>query len=355
MRSLLVLIRGYGHTIMMFHLAALMSVLVVMVFLHNSTCNLEAASDQTVLSAPDTSQFESHSVRKRHLMSLTLPPDIATSNNTLPDISLNVTLTPDLREFMLHQPIINTQTYSYMHNPEDKCRGRDLKFVILIPSARYHFDQRRKVRMSTLRHLMMTHPDDGAVVFFLGVPPSEITSSKTIKYQRSIDVEAKEHGDIVQQTYMDTHRTLTTKAVAMLHWVNRFCNNAKYVIKLDDDVRFDNSDFLEMVERATGGKERAILGQVFPRSSAVVRDPVSRFFVSEREYPASHFPPYVMGGLLAFPMSTARLLYEGILRVKVITLDDVYVTGLVAKAMNISLVSDEDFDFEHHSCGAIRV
>lgn len=173
--------------------------------------------------------------------------------------------------------------------------------------------------------------------------------------QRYIDEESESHGDIVQQAYMDTHRTLTTKSLAMLRWVSRYCSNAKYVIKLDDDIRFDTSTFLQTVERATGGRERAILGQVISRPTKVVRDARSRYFVSEREFAAAMFPPYVLGGLVAFPAATARLLYEASLRVKVIQLDEVYVTGLLAAAVNVSLVSDPEFTFQHHSCGAIRV
>ena len=45
-----------------------------------------------------------------------------------------------------------------------------------------------------------------------------------------------DHQDILQWDFMDTYNNLTIKSILALKWAPAFCSNAKFVIKMDDDV-----------------------------------------------------------------------------------------------------------------------
>ncbi|VDK20380.1 unnamed protein product [Anisakis simplex] len=73
---------------------------------------------------------------------------------------------------------------------------------------------------------------DVVTLFFLGMPSDE-------KEQLQIHNESQTYHDIIQQDFLDTYRNLTWKAIAWLRYVNEFCENVEFIVKIDDDLMFD--------------------------------------------------------------------------------------------------------------------
>ena len=57
--------------------------------------------------------------------------------------------------------------------------------------------------------------------------------------QDSIRNESLVHGDIVQGNFLDSYKNLTYKTVMGHMWVSRFCRQAQFVMKTDDDIYLD--------------------------------------------------------------------------------------------------------------------
>ena len=58
-------------------------------------------------------------------------------------------------------------------------------------------------------------------------------------HQDSIRNESLVHGDIVQGNFLDSYKNLTYKTVMGHMWVSRFCRQAEFVMKADDDIYLD--------------------------------------------------------------------------------------------------------------------
>jgi uncharacterized protein YdhG (YjbR/CyaY superfamily) len=59
----------------------------------------------------------------------------------------------------------------------------------------------------------------------------------TFLQQETIVTEHAEHGDILQQDFVDSYANLTIKTVFMLKWLtSNECSTAKFIMKLDDDA-----------------------------------------------------------------------------------------------------------------------
>ena len=59
------------------------------------------------------------------------------------------------------------------------------------------------------------------------------------RQQDSIRNESLVHGDIVQGNFLDSYKNLTYKTVMGHLWVSRFCRQAEFVMKADDDIYLD--------------------------------------------------------------------------------------------------------------------
>ena len=109
-----------------------------------------------------------------------------------------------------------------------------------------------------------------------------------------------------------------------------------------------------MLEDVGKKHDNFIFGKYEDAGEFVNRNTKSKDYVSWDQYSEYTWPEYIHGGVSAFPMKTARLLYEGALRVKPVHLDYIFINGLVAPEVNATLLTNKDLDFTHKKCGAIR-
>lgn len=246
---------------------------------------------------------------------------------------------------LLTYPIINNHNFSYIHNHPDVCTDNKIDVLLAVPSAVANFEKRQAVRNGTRGDFVGNATNHAVMLFFLGKPsPQENLSS--IQYQ--IDEEDKTFGDIIQEDFEDVYKNNRLKSVAMLRWVTTYCTNTKYVIRTDDDIIINMTSLVPVLERTAETLDNFIIGK-----KKVGDDPArnvnSKYYMSVQEYPQRTLPPYLLGGLMGFPINTAKLLYEAALRVKPIWLEDVYISGLCAARLDITILSDPEFTFDHKS------
>ena len=96
--------------------------------------------------------------------------------------------------------------------------------VLMVLSSPNNLDKRNLMR--TRLHTIA----DVKLIFLLGL-------SK--QHQRQIESEHLDHNDIVQATVVDSYDTLSYKSLFGFIWINKNCNQTKYITKTDDDVTLD--------------------------------------------------------------------------------------------------------------------
>ncbi|CAL1538677.1 unnamed protein product [Lymnaea stagnalis] len=242
----------------------------------------------------------------------------------------------------LLQPITNEHNFQYVHNPSHACAHGKTDVLFVVPSAPDNFDNRIKTRTGKKGEYVGHKGHNAKMVFFLGLPASE----KGAKIQTLIDIEAGLYGDIVQETFEDVYANIRHKSVSMLKWASTFCQQATYVIRTDDDVMVDIPKVYAVMRRKHQQFTDFIVGDRKDNWEPV-RETDSKYYLSEQEYAPSTLPPFALGGLLGFPISTVSLLYQAALRTKPIWLDDVYITGMCARNVDVPLLKDKDFKFKH--------
>jgi len=152
--------------------------------------------------------------------------------------------------------------------------------------------------------------------------------------------EARERGDLVQGRFEDTYSNLTLKTLSMLGWARRFCPQAHFLAKVDDDVWFNPSALLHFLNRSRSPYDPGdlYLGRVHLRV-APDRDPDSRHYLPAGAYPPAVFPDYCSG--TAYVLSRSALLKVSLIAAAASPLstplppEDVFV-GLCARAARVA-------------------
>ncbi|CAL1538673.1 unnamed protein product [Lymnaea stagnalis] len=243
----------------------------------------------------------------------------------------------------LTQPVMNHHNYVYIHNPSNVCTLHRTEVLLVVPSAPGNFENRAKVRLSKRGGYVRNWRNGAVLLFFIGNPSNDESG---IEIQTKIDKESLLYGDIVQENFEDVYKNIRLKAVSMLKWASTFCQETKYVIRTDDDVRVDIPKLLSVLEAKSRRYTDFIIGDR-KDGWAAVRDTTDKYYLSVDEYEPSTLPPFAVGGLLGYPISTVTLLYQAALRIKPVWLDDIFITGICAPRVNVPLLSDPDFVFKH--------
>lgn len=164
---------------------------------------------------------------------------------------------------------------------------------------------------------------------------SDIPQHEKFITQKSIVHENKIFGDIVQGNFIENYRNLTYKHVMGLKWSVEKCPQAKFIIKIDDDIVYDIyflQNYLVDVEMENQNK---LLAGFILKGSKVIRNQANKWYVTKDEYEDDVYPDYLSGWLYITTQSAARSLVHASEYSKYFWIDDTFVTGVLAKRENI--------------------
>ncbi|XP_026233326.1 beta-1,3-galactosyltransferase 2-like [Anabas testudineus] len=153
--------------------------------------------------------------------------------------------------------------------------------------------------------------------------------------------ESKEHQDLIQSDFMDCYKNLTIKTMVMLEWLDSYCANASYAMKVDSDIFLNVPNLVNML--STAPKTNYMTGLV-TKDAAVLRDPKSKWYLPVDLYPNSQYPHYVLGLGYVFSMDLPKKLVEASKHVKALYIEDVYL-GLCMQYLGINLTEPPAWDY----------
>ncbi|BFZ05744.1 hypothetical protein BsWGS_08783 [Bradybaena similaris] len=313
---------------------------VVLIF---HTINLPSGRVTSLSSSADNKQISSFEVSD---VRLDLgDQELAALRSLNHNLTEQLELQKSLVSFLL-QEIINNHNFSYIHNPLETCSSGNIEVLFVIPSAPANFEYRDKVRNGSRGSYTQDFNNHAKLLFFLGDPEFNASNETDKNVQLKINEEALKYKDIVQERFEDCYKNMRLKAVSMLKWASTYCELAQYVIRTDDDVQVNPNRLVAALHRKSLVHSDFILGSIVSKWEPI-RDKKNKYFLSEEEYPYSTLPPFVLGGLLGYPISTVKLLYQAALRTKPLWLDDVFITAICASKVHVPLVDDPDFSFKH--------
>jgi len=231
--------------------------------------------------------------------------------------------------------LINITNFQFIIN-NDICNVSKIPIVTIIHSAIENKESRKMIRET------WGNPSiPGAatrLVFLLGYTSNE-------KQMDMIKQESTKHQDIVQGGFLDTYHNLSYKAILGNLWVSEFCNQAEFVVKTDDDMFVDlyevysfTRDYLTNTQYI---HNKFLLCPAW-RGLPIIRDN-TKWGVSYEDIPRDTkfkegketYPTSCSGWLWITNPGTSKAIAEAASEVKFFWIDDVWVTGYIAKHLKI--------------------
>lgn len=216
-------------------------------------------------------------------------------------------------------------------NPTRLCESKFEFVFVYVFVAASNFKRRETIRQTWAKKDSLKQIK---VAFIIGKSNIDAVEAK-------LKNEQKKHKDLIQGNFNDTYKTLSYKSLIAWKWINNHCSNAKYVIKVDDDVTL-NTFALTKSLKSSQVFYSNLLRSDFHNSflckywvdARPDTNPNSKFYVvkeefNEKLYGRELYPTYCAG--MGFILST-DLVTKLVLKApefKVFWIDDVYV-GIVS-------------------------
>ncbi|XP_052082216.1 beta-1,3-galactosyltransferase 5-like [Mytilus californianus] len=247
----------------------------------------------------------------------------------------------------LMDPFIHQHRYKLLLNNVVKCKGKHVFLLVFIHIAPVNFAKRSFIR-STFGSILSFHNKRIEHVFVLG-------KTKNATLQQEIEHESNKYMDIIQGNFIDSYRNLTYKLIFSLFWVNNFCKNAKFVIKMDDDIIINIPLVVPyLAEKVKAGKTVNVLECKTIKENIPVRERNNKWFITPEEYPFTKFLPYCAGHSSIMSIDVVRKMYKASKNVPYLWLEDVYGSGFLSLLLKLNMFMPK-FYFEPVLSGLYKI
>ena len=126
----------------------------------------------------------------------------------------------------------------------------------------------------------------------------------------------------------------------LLRWYNRQCIHVPYLLKCDDDVFLNTKNLHNLVSNIN--MDDVLTGYLLCDNKPE-RNSRLKTYIPESVYSEETFPPQLMGGGYLISSSAAQKLFRAARHVPWFVWEDVYLTGMVARAAGITPYDHNDF------------
>ena len=251
---------------------------------------------------------------------------------------LNVDMRALVKDYKLKGSVGIDPVFVYPHKavvePQCKCNCRSKSessktskdyLLFLVKSAPGNWKRRAAIRemwgnenlnqTSNLKYRLRT-------VFLIG-------ETNDTDISRSISLEILSFKDIVKLNYVDTYYNNTLKTIGGLNWAVEHCNDAKFLMFVDDDFYVNPVLLMKHLASITEADVKTLfLGKIWydvPQRGAL------KWAIPVSVYPYDKYPPFISAGCMIMSMEFAIDLHIAIQYTYKFKFDDVFLAIVVYK------------------------
>lgn len=223
-------------------------------------------------------------------------------------------------------------SFPYLFNQKDVCKDQDVLLLLFVKSSPENVNRRQAIRSAWGNETYARH-ELGVVVkvvFAMGVHKNNGF------LQRDLHKEHANHGDLVQQDFLDTFHNLTVKLLLQFRWTHENCAHAHFLMSADDDVFIHMPNLVRYLQDLKRQNVRDFWVGHVHRGAPPIRSKSSKYYMPFDMYQWSSYPDYTAGAGYVVSGDVAAKIYQATLSLNAsMYIDDVFM-GICAIAAGVS-------------------
>lgn len=258
------------------------------------------------------------------------PAHTCERNHSASNINGFSTLPKHIQDFLFYR---HCRHFPMLLNVPRKCDGPEnsanVFLLLVIKSSPSNYERREVLRKTWAAERLQ----GGALIRTVFISGTAESGFEKEKLNKLLELENREHQDILQWDFHDSFFNLTLKQILFLEWMETFCPNVHFLLNGDDDI-FANTD--NMVQYLNGlehndGSKHLFIGHLI-QYVGPIRNPGSKYYVPVQVQESDTYPPYCGGGGFLLSRFTSRTIYNMSHSIILLPIDDVYMGICLEKA-----------------------
>ncbi|XP_033884937.1 lactosylceramide 1,3-N-acetyl-beta-D-glucosaminyltransferase-like [Acipenser ruthenus] len=222
--------------------------------------------------------------------------------------------------------------YQYLINHKDKCEKQNVLLVLFVKTSPENLERRQAIRSTwgNEKYIRSELKANVKVVFALGVHKYPLEREV---FQRHLEREDRQYGDLIQQDFTDAFHNLTLKLILQFKWAHMYCRHAKFVMSADDDIFIHVPNLVKYLQDLDQRGVRDLwIGRVH-RGAPPIRIKESKYYVPHEMYQWSSYPDYTAGAAYVVSGDVADKIYRASMTLNTtLYIDDVFMGICANKA-----------------------
>ncbi|XP_069504801.1 N-acetyllactosaminide beta-1,3-N-acetylglucosaminyltransferase 3 [Ambystoma mexicanum] len=262
---------------------------------------------------------------------VTRPLAVCQENTSMAAISGFEDLPVHIKDFLRFR---HCRHFPILLDVPNKCGGPKASnkiFLFLVIKSSPDNYERREIIRKTWGKEMKYEGVHVRRLFITGVYSNERISRRLNKL---LQIERREHQDILQWDFFDSFFNLTLKQVLFHQWMEKNCPGARFIFNGDDDVFVNTYNMVRYLLGMSGSNHsnpHLFVGQLIVNVGPI-REAWSKYYVPVQVTTSNSYPPYCGGGGILMSGFTARTIHKMSLDIELLPIDDVYLGMCLAKA-----------------------
>ncbi|KAF2360812.1 Glycosyl transferase family 31, partial [Trinorchestia longiramus] len=229
-----------------------------------------------------------------------------------------------------------------LHAPLLLCVGSPVDIIILVHTSPSNLIQRNSIRRTWGGVRALPDGRSVALLFVMGLPFKEKSPAIREPNDRALKEltrnEAARHQDILIGNFYDTYHNLSIKHELGLRWCTLHCSRSSLILKADDDAFVDVFGLFSFLARTLEmlTPSHMLACDVIPEGTIPKRS--GKWAVEKDLYSESSYPRYCSGLAYVMSMDVAKAVIEKTNVEPWLWVDDVWVTGLLTKHLNVHYI-----------------
>lgn len=226
--------------------------------------------------------------------------------------------------YPLNLQLLNLPHFNYIIN-NDVCGLDTIEAVLLVTSHCGNVEARSAIRQAYPQNELKN----------LGIRRLFLLAVSSSVNENSIHDENKRYSDVLQGSFLEAYRNLTYKHVMGLQWAVHHCPQARFVVKMDDDIVVNMYKLSEIISHISESQRKDLLMGYVLRGMVPVREPVNKWYVTHAEFSGNMYPQFLSGWMYVTTPPVINKLLSAAQKEKFFWIDDTFVTGILAQRAGV--------------------
>lgn len=285
---------------------------------------------KTIRPRVDVAQDESQTKQHRKITPPVYSWPRCQRNMSVANITGFSTLPDNIKDFLSYR---HCRHFPMLLDLPDKCGGAEksgeIFLLLVIKSSPVNYDRREVLRKTWARERL----HNGVWIRRIFISGTTGSDFEKERLNTVLELEQREHNDILQWDFSDTFYNLTLKQILFLEWMDRNCPNARFLLNGDDDVFANTGNMVEYLQglKDNDGGRHLFTGHLI-QNVGPIRSKGSKYYIPVQVQESESYPPYCGGGGFLLSGYTALVIYNMSKSIAILPIDDVYMGMCLAKA-----------------------